>query len=38
MIYVTFVTKRMKYILKNENENVIIKQGFLVRRVKKIGM
>lgn len=38
MIYVTFVTKRMKYILKNENENVIIKQRFLVRRVKKIGM
>jgi hypothetical protein len=38
MIYVTFVTKRMKYILKNKNENVIVKQRFLIGKVKKIGM
>lgn len=38
MIYVTFVTKRMKYILKNEYKNVIVKQRFLIRKVKKIGM
>ena len=38
MIYVTFVTKRKKYLKRNENENVIVKQRILVRRVKKIGM
>jgi hypothetical protein len=36
MIYVTFVTKRKKYLKRNEN--VIVKQRILVRRVKKIGM
>lgn len=35
MIYVTFVTKRKKYLKRNKNENVIVKTTFLVRRVKK---
>ena len=38
MIYVTFVTKRKKYLKRNENENVIVKTRFLVRRVMKIEM
>mgnify|MGYP006146933589 CR=1 FL=1 len=38
MIYVTFVTKRKKYLKRNENENVIVKTTFLRRRIKKIEM
>lgn len=38
MIYVTFVTKRKKYLKRNENENVIMKTTFSRRRIKKIEM